>query len=134
MANAILFKVEYVTKIFDLTVPQVAFEFIFQVYNFFSVAEADNVHLHQPETRLAEVKRSVAQKNYPTFSHIKRRQEESHSLDTPAEGGEEDSFGNPSVVREVTRAGYTPTQPISEELTLLTPVSHNLLRCTGYLV
>ncbi len=134
MANAILFKVEYVTKIFDLTVPQVAFEFIFQVYNFFSVAEADNVHLHQPETRLAEVKRSVAQKNYSTFSHIKRRQEESHSLDTPAEGGEEDSFGNPSVVREVTRAGYTPTQPISEELTLLTPVSHNLLRCTRYLV
>ncbi len=134
MANAILFKVEYVTKIFDLTVPQAAFEFTFQMYNFFSVAEADNVHLHQPETRLAEVKRSVAQKNYPTFSHIKRRQEESHSLDTPAEGGEEDSFGNPSVVREVTKAGYTPTQPISEELTLLTPVSHNLRRCTRYLV
>ena len=134
MANAILFKVEYVSKIFDLTVPQAAFEFIFQMYNFFSVAEADNVHLHQPETRLAEVKRSVAQKNYPTFSHIKRRQEESHSLDTPAEGREEDSFGSPSVVREVMRAGYTPTQPISEELTLLTPVSHNLLRCTRYLV
>jgi hypothetical protein len=31
MANAILFKVEYVTAVFDLTAPQSAFEFIFQM-------------------------------------------------------------------------------------------------------
>jgi hypothetical protein len=79
--------------------------------------------------KLAEVKQSVARKklsNIFTYKARTRRQ--------PKEGDEEDSFGNPSVQSEVTRAGYTPTQPISEELTLLTPVSRNSRRCTRYLI
>ncbi|KAH9957699.1 kinase-like domain-containing protein [Russula dissimulans] len=115
-------EVEYVSKVFDLTVPQ-----------------ADNACLHRPETRLAEAKESVAQKNYPTFTS-KRRHEESRrntvtkskrDPDTSSEGGEEDSFGNPSVQREVTRAGYTLTQPISEEFTPLTPLKPSMRRATS---
>ena len=48
MANAILSKVEYVTKDFDLTNPLSAFEFIFQMYNFLSDAEAENERLDRP--------------------------------------------------------------------------------------
>jgi hypothetical protein len=134
MANAILFKVEYVTSIFDLTVPRTAFEFIFQMYNFFSLARKDNVRLGRPKGRLAEAKQLVVRQNYPTFTNARRTQGEPQreprkrprrDPDTSAQGGEEDSFGNPSVQREVTRTGYIPTQPISDELTLLTPVSRN---------
>ena len=111
------------------------------MYNFFSLARNDNVRLDRPKARLAEAKQSVARKNYSTFTHAKRthgetqrksRKKYKRNPDTSAQGGEEDSFGNPSVQREVTRAGYTPTQPISEELTLLTPVSRNSRRCTRY--
>jgi hypothetical protein len=134
VANAILFKVEFVTKHFDLTDPQSAFEFIFRVYNFLSVAKADNDNLERPKHRLLPAKESVAQKNYQSFTSAKRKHEEDQktpakkSKPTPGtsargEGG--DGFDNPSVQREVTRAGYTLTQPISEELTLLTPVSRN---------
>jgi hypothetical protein len=120
MANAILFKVEYVTETFDLTKPRSAFEFIFQMYNYFSMAVNDNRHLRQPRRQLARVKEMVNGRNYPTF--------------TSAQGGEEDSFDKPSVQKEVTSAGYTITQPISEEITLLIPVSRNSPRCTRYLV
>ena len=133
MANAILFKVEFITKHFDLTDPQSAFEFIFRVYNFLSVAKADNDNLERPKHQLLHAKESVAQKNYPTFTSAKRKHGEDQktppkkSKPTPgtSAGGGGDGFDNPSVQREVTRAGYTLTQPISEELTLLTPVSRN---------
>ena len=143
MANAILFKVEYVTETFDLTKPRSAFEFIFQMYNYFSMAVNDNRHLRQPRLRLAEVKGSVTRRNYPTFSNTKRGREDTQKKskkkskrnpDTSAQGGEEDSFDKPSVQKEVTSAGYTITQPISEEITLLIPVSRNSPRCTRYLV
>jgi hypothetical protein len=74
MANAILFKVEYLSRGFDLTVPQPAFEFIFQLYNFFSDAKEDNKRLSQPDIQLTRAKESVEAKQYPTFSK-KRKQE-----------------------------------------------------------
>ena len=143
MANAILFKVEYVTETFDLTKPRSAFEFIFQMYNYFSMAVNDNRHLRQPRRQLARVKEMVNGRNYPTFTKTKREHENTQknpkkkskpNPDTSAQGGEEDSFDKPSVQKEVTSAGYTITQPISEEITLLIPVSRNSPRCTRYLV
>jgi hypothetical protein len=41
MTNAISFKVEYDTKVFDLTVPKNAFDFIFELYNFLFAAKVD---------------------------------------------------------------------------------------------
>jgi len=136
MVNAILFKVEFVTRVFDLTVPRTAFEFIFQLYNFFSDAEADNDRLLDPKSRLRNAEGSVARKGYPTLTsaRTKRRREEKKkkkavkkSKPNPPQE-EEASFDNLSVQREVTRAGYTCTEPISEELTLLAPVSCNSRR------
>jgi hypothetical protein len=137
MVHVIFFKVEYVANVFDLMVPQTAFELIFQLYNFLSQAQADNDDLHDPEGRLLDAKNSVAQKGYETFT--KRRREETgqtsyRSRGPPAREEPQGSFGNQSVQRELTRAGYTPTQPISEELTPLTPVSRNSRRCTRQLV
>jgi hypothetical protein len=95
------FKVEYTTRIFDLTIPKAAFEFIFQLYNFFSVAENDNRHLHRPKPRLAEAKESVARKQYPpitTFTKRKREDDQESTKksksdsDTSSHGGEEDSL------------------------------------------
>jgi hypothetical protein len=140
------FKVEYATESFDLTVPQAALEFIFQLYNFFSFAEDDNRHLRQPGSRLEEAKESVARKHreaFTTRTPTKRKQEDnqrnskksrSNHPDTTAQGGEEDCFGNPSVQREVTRAGYTPTPPLPKDFTLLTPVSRNSSHCIRNLV
>jgi len=137
MANAILFKVEYSTSAkFNLTVPQTAFEFIFQLYNFFSDAVADSARLLDPASELHRAKESVSRKGYPTLTsaRTKRGREEKEkksvkkSKPNPDQRKEEDGFDNPSVQREVTRAGYTVTQPISEELTLLTPVSRNSRR------
>jgi hypothetical protein len=144
MANAILFKVEYISREFDLTAPQPAFEFIFQIYNFFSDANEDNKRLSQPDIQLTRAKESVEAKQYPTFSkkrkqaHNEKRsgkkKKSKQNPDTSAQGGQEDSFDNPSVQREVTGAGYTPTQPIPEEFTPLTPVSRNPRCCARYLV
>lgn len=143
MANAILFKVEYVSREFDLSVPRKAFEFIFQMYNFFSAAKKGNDHLLRPLDQLADAKQSVNEKNYPTFSKRKKQEDNNETKaakkskpnpDASAQGGQEDSFGNPSVQREVTRAGYTPTRPIPKEFTPLTPVSRNSHRCAGCLV
>ncbi|KAH9953314.1 kinase-like domain-containing protein [Russula dissimulans] len=133
-------KVEYVSKVFDLTVPRTAFEFIFQMYNFFSLAKADNARLDRPGARLREAKQSMDEEDYPTFSGTKRKYEENQrkrvkkfkrNPDTSAQGGQEDSFGNQSVQRDVTRAGYTPTQPISEELMLLTPLKPTTRQATS---
>jgi hypothetical protein len=130
MAYAIFFKVEYVTNVFDLTAPQTAFELIFQLYNFLSEAKADNDGLYEPEYRLLEAKNSVARKGYASLS----TRTPYHSRDSAARGEAQDSFGDQSVQKELASAGYTLTQPISEELTLLTPVSRNSCRCTRLLV
>lgn len=134
-------EVEYVTTTFDLNVPRAAFEFIFQLYNFFSVAQNDNYHMIRPGPRLAEAKKSVGRRDYRTF-HSKRRYEEDQGKsskkkskrypDTSAQGGEEDCLGNPSVQRKVSRAGYTLTQipQISKEFTPLTPLKTTLRRAT----
>jgi len=124
-------EVEYITTIFDLTDPKHAFEFLFQMYNFFSVAKVDNARLDQPEPRLAEAKASVDRKNYPTFSRIKRKYEEDNP-DTSSQGGdsEEDSFGNPSVQRELARAGYT-LPSIPKEFILLTPLKPTICKATS---
>jgi len=71
MANAVSFKVEYETTVFDLTVPQNAFKFIFQLYNFLSAAKADNDGFHEPARRLADAKDSVARRRYPTLNNTK---------------------------------------------------------------
>ncbi len=133
MSYAIFIKVEYLTEVFDLTVPQTAFEFIFQLYNFLSEAKADNDELHQPEGRLLEAKNSVARKGYTSLTTRKLEETGSSSHRSggpPAPGGSQGSFGDQSVQRELTRAGYTLTQPISEELTLQAPVSCNSRGCT----
>ncbi len=133
MVYAKNFKVEYVTKVFDLTAPLTTFELIFQLYNFLSEAKADNDGLFEPERQLLEAKNSVTRKKYPSL--LKRIREEMgnsphRSRSPPARGEAQDSFGDQSVQRELTEAGYTLTQPISEELTPLTPVSRNSRRCT----
>ena len=136
MVNVILFKVEYVTKVFDLTDPRSVFEFIFQLYNFISDAEAENRRLDQPRTRLLNAQESVMQKKLPSLSSPKREPEDQQNSTKRSKrnprGG--DSFDNLTVLREVTNAGYTPTQPISEELTPLTPVNRNSCRWTRYLI
>jgi hypothetical protein len=111
------------------------FKFIFQLYNFLSAAKADNDGFRDPASRLAVVKDSIARKGYPTLNNTKRRREEETKHDSirsrgpPASGGARDSFDDSSVQRELTRAGYTLTQPISEDLVLLTPVSCDSRRC-----
>ena len=130
MVYAIFFKVEYVTKVFDLTAPLTTFELIFQLYNFLSEAKADNDGLFEPERQLLEAKNSVTRKKYPSLLKRKREEMGNRSRSPPARGEAQDSFGDQSVQRELTEAGYTLTQPISEELTPLTPVSRNSRRCT----
>ena len=141
MVNAILFKVEYITKVFDLTDPRSVFEFIFRLYNFISDAEAENRRLDRPQTRLSKAKESVAQEKLPSLSSAKRGPEEDQQNSTKrsrrnpgTSAGGGGSFDDPTVLREVTNAGYTPTQPISEEITPLTPVSRNSRRWTRYLI
>jgi hypothetical protein len=82
MADVILFKVEYVTKVFNLMDPQSAFEFLFRLYNFISDAEAENRRLDPPETRLSKAKESVMQKNLPLLSSAKREPEEDQQKST----------------------------------------------------
>jgi hypothetical protein len=127
MADAIFFKVEYITKAFDLTDPQSAFELIFQLYNFLSAAKTDNDGFYEPEGRLVNAKMSVAENNYSAISKRKREEnEKKHSnRNSPSSRGARDSFSNPAVQSELTRVGYTLTQPIPNEFTLLTPVSRN---------
>ena len=129
--NAIFFKVKYDTTVFDLTHPQTAFEFIFQLYNFLSAAKADNDSFHKPERRLADAKDSVARKGYPTLSMRKCEEttyDSNRSSSPPASEEAQDSFDNSSVQRELTRAGYTLTQ-LPKDFTLLTPVSRDSRRC-----
>ena len=52
-----------VGNVFDLTALQIAFELIFQLYNFLSEAKADNDGLREPECWLLEAKNSVARKD-----------------------------------------------------------------------
>ena len=135
MANAKPFKVEYDITVFDLTIPQFAFEFIFQLYNFLSAAEADNDGFLEPHNRLAYAKDSVARKGYPTLPNTMPKCEETeHYSDSnssrgpPASEGARDSFDNSSVQIEITRAGYRLTQ-LPKDFTLLTPVSRDSRRC-----
>jgi hypothetical protein len=135
MTNVIFSKVEYETAAFDLTVPQAAFKFIFQLYNFLSASKADNDGFHEPARRLVDAKDSIARRGYPTLNNTKRKRDETtkhdseHSRGPPASGGARDCFDNSSVQKVLTRAGYTLTRPISEDLTLLTPVSCDSRRC-----
>ena len=129
MTNAMFFKVEYDTKVFDLTVPQEAFDFIFELYNFLSAAKADNDSFHEPERRLADVKDSVARKQFTPITKRKKEEEETkqaskRSRGPPASGGGRDSLDHP----ELTRAGYTLTQ-LPKDFTLLTPVSRDSRQC-----
>ena len=133
MTNAISYKVEYDTKVFDLTAPQSAFDFIFELYNFLSAAKAENDSLDRPERRLTEAKDSVARKEYPTLTSIKLKCEETEydsncSRSSPASEGAPDSLDDSSVERELTRAGYTLTR-LPKDLTLLTPVSRDSHWC-----
>jgi hypothetical protein len=136
MTYAIFFKVEYVTNIFDLTAPQTAFELIFQLYNFLYEAQADNDGLREPERQLLEAKKSVVRKGYASLSKQKCEEIGNASYCSrgrPASAEAQDSFDNQSVQRELTRAGYTLTRPISEkfpEFTPLTPVSRDSRWCT----
>jgi hypothetical protein len=119
MANVTLFKVEHFTKLFDLTVLRTAFEFIFQMYNFFADPKSGNARLDQPRLRLADAKQSVSRKCYPTltFSNRKydgaqRKFKRNPDSSTSAQSEEEGSLGNPSVMREVARAVYTRSADI----------------------
>ena len=132
--NAIFFKVEYDTKVFDLTTPQSAFDFIFELYNFLSAAKADNDSLDRPERLLTEAKNSVARKAYSTLTSLKQKCEETEydsncSRGSPASEGVPDSLDDSTVQRKLTSAGYTLTQPISKDLTRLTPVSRDSRHC-----
>jgi hypothetical protein len=136
MTNAITFKVEYDTKVFDLTALQSAFDFIFELYNLLSAAKADNVSLDEPRRRLIEARNSVVNQKYPTLNNTKtkRKHEEETKDDSkrsrrpPPSGGGRDSFDDSSVQRELTRAGYTlPRLP--KDFTPLTPVSRDSHRC-----
>jgi hypothetical protein len=134
MSNAIIFKVEYITNKFDLTVAGTASEFKFQLYNFLSAAVDDNASFCDPYKRLKERKISVGRRGLPSFSKRKREEEAKQNKSTnsrrpPAPGGPRDSFDDPSVQRELSREGYTLTQLISKEFSLLTPVSCNSCRC-----
>jgi hypothetical protein len=135
MTKAIVFEVEYDTKDFDLTVPQFAFNFIFELYNFLSAAKADNDSFHEPERRLMEAKDTISRKGYPTLPNTMPKCEETeHYSDSnssrgpPASEGARDSFDNSSVQIEITRAGYRLTQ-LPKDFTLLTPVSCDSRRC-----
>ena len=101
------------------------------MYNFFTDAMDGNACLHEPSPRLYDVKWSVSRKRYPELTCSKRKydgaqrkfKKSERDSDTSAQSEEEDCLGNPSVMREVARAGYTPTQPILKELTPMTSVS-----------
>jgi hypothetical protein len=105
---------------------------MFQLYNFLSAAKADNDGFHEPEDRLEEAKDSVERKKYPTFTTKRKRDSSNRNNESsrdPSSRGARDPFNNPSVQRELTSAGYTLTLPISDEITLLTPVSRQSRRC-----
>ena len=121
-------------NIFDLTVTQTAFDFIFQLYNFLSAAVADNVRFHEPERRLETAKTLVERKGYQSLSEYqsvsKRKREETENSSNSSRGPPthreaQGIFGSTSVQRELTRAGYTMPPPLPEELTPLTPVSRD---------
>jgi hypothetical protein len=67
MSNAIIFKVEYITNKFDLTVAGTASEFKFQLYNFLSAAVDDNASFYDPYQRLKETKALVGRRGLPSF-------------------------------------------------------------------
>ena len=71
------FKVQYVITDFDLGNSESASEFIFQLYNFVSVAKAYNDDFHNLAQLLATVKQSVARNQYQTFTSFtsKRKRE-----------------------------------------------------------
>ena len=130
--------VKSVTVVFNsLTTPQTMSEFIFQLYNFLSPAVDNNNSFHDPEQDLAALKNSVERKEYAAFTTFitteKRKHEgpknaSNHSRGPPAHGGAQGCFGNTSVQRELTTAGYTISEPISEELTPLPPVGRDSCR------
>ncbi|KAI0288544.1 hypothetical protein BC826DRAFT_1107678 [Russula brevipes] len=72
--------VEYIKNVFDLTDRRYAFEFVFQLYNFLSAAEADNKRFKEPESRLAAVKRLVDEKHSTSISAHTRKRERSKEM------------------------------------------------------
>ncbi len=115
-----------------------AFDFIFQLYNFVSTAQADNVGFDEPQRRLAEAKYSVVRKKYRTITEGATKKRKLGQIDntdndsnhpTPsASGGGQDCFGDPLVQRELTRTGYTLTE-LPKDFASLTPVSRHSCRC-----
>src|SRR6267142_5748758 len=91
MTNAIFFKVEYDTKVFDLTALQSVFNFIFELYNCLPAAKADNDSLDKLKRRLIEAKDSVVKKKIPTLNTKRKHKETKHdskrSRGPPASGG-----------------------------------------------
>ncbi|KAI0282266.1 hypothetical protein BGY98DRAFT_955055 [Russula aff. rugulosa BPL654] len=117
--------VVYVTNVFNLTAPETAFQLIFQLYNFLKGAKADNDDLRNPERQLEQAKDSVARKGYEKTGNLPHRSR------PHAPGGAQATSGGQLVHMELTRAGYTLTQPISEALTLLTPLKPTVRQATS---
>ncbi len=136
---AIFFKVEYVSESFDLKKSETAFEFLFRLYNFVSVAQTDNEGFDEPEQRLEQAKQSVARKKYPTITSKKKKRKlgdreaddsDHNNIDhsSPSASGAQDSFGDPLLQREFRRAGYTLIT-LPKGFKYISPVSRHSCRC-----
>jgi len=90
-------KVEYIEKAFDLTDSDSAFRFLFQLYNFLSIAKASNDCLSDPSSRLDEAKISLDNKGLLEISSAME------PMSTKGKGVQ-DRIDNPSVQREITSA------------------------------
>jgi len=111
---------------FDLKVPEVALNFIFQLYNFASQMAYENNKFHDPEQRLVSAARKVTACHLPSLtSDTKKRKRgnpgpgSDHHHHQPAPDGAQEHLDIPSVKVDLAAAGYRLNETAIEGHTLM---------------
>jgi hypothetical protein len=120
-----------VVDYFDLKDPKKVFEFVFQLYNFVSLANEDNNSLDDSFTKVTKLCLDVRERELPALATLcgKRKTRDNDDMGTGSfkrsnnAGGpvESDILSDVAILEALERAGYT-LEPEVEGFTALLPV------------
>jgi hypothetical protein len=116
-----------VEEIFDLKDAKCTFDFVFQLYNFVSLAHASNNNLDDSLRRVVKLRSDVVQMGIPSLTSQKRKARgEDDAGDGPSkkprnEGGhvESDVLSDVALLEALDRAGYTIPNDVEDSDVLL---------------
>ena len=117
---------------FDLKDAERTFDFVFQLYNFVSLANEDNITLHKPFDQLVKLDLHIKGLQFPSLTGVSNRKRKTRDdgdagTGSPKkgrrEGGpvESDIFSDVAILEAVESAGYT-IPPEVENFKSLLPV------------